>query len=186
MFLDGLLFRTGDEQINITPGSSGAETAEVYTVTNATALTAGSFSFTCNGKALPKTYAYTATGTTIATDINTYCLAESIGWDGTPIICTGSSGHMDSGTSGFTLTFTNLPKKGFGARGLGPQLSSSATSSVVSVAYTTPGVPATGAAAFSNTQVQIDFLVPFYRHCHINQGVVKIYTSEPYDGTGTK
>lgn len=146
-------------------------------------------SLVVNGKALPKTYDATSssvTGTALATDINTYCLAESIGYDGTPIVCAGSSGYLGSGTSGFTLTFTNLPRGGFGARGLGPQFTANDTSAEVSVTYTTAGVPQYGADTFSNTSVRIDFFVAFFRHCHINEGVVKIFTSEPYDGEGTK
>ena len=106
--------------------------------------------------------------------------------DGTPIVCTGSAGHLDSGTAGFTLTFGNLPRNGFGAQGLGPIVTVNDSSAVVTTAYTTPGVPHTGADTLSATSLQLDYYVKLFRHCHLAYGKFKIFSSEPYDGMGSK
>lgn len=177
---------TGDEVMRLTPGAAGLEIPEVVNLTNMANISAGNYSLIVNGRQLPKTYTYTTTGTTLAADINTYCLFDTVGYDGTPILCAGDAGHFDGNTTGMNLTFTNVPKGGFSVAGRGVSfvsggLASGGTASVI-VSVTTFSTPQSGAPTLSTTAQTLDIFVKYYRHCHVVRGKIVIFQPEPFSG----
>lgn len=167
---------TGEEYWKITPGSAGAEVGEVYTI-GAGGGTTGNFRFEYNGKSTPW-YAFGIGFASVLPDINSFLLADTLGYDGTPIIATLTTGTNIASTP--TITFTNVPKGGMYAKGTPLQIVISGENGITTCQMSTQSVPQSGAATLSTTTCQLDIWAKMYRHCHIDRGTVKMFTSQPF------
>jgi hypothetical protein len=180
---------TGNEYLQINPGVQGATEVEA-TLTLSPAggsfPTAGNYQIGVLGK-ITGNIQFNATATEIQKWVQAL-LDETIGMDGTPIICTATmSAAAGIADGNVVIKFSNLPRnynKGAGVNyvnALKLQFVDNAMAKAVGC-YVSCSV-ATGSAATGfgpAASYTLDIWAKIFRHCHIRGGRVQDYQPEPF------
>lgn len=186
---------TGDELLRITPGTTGAEQGEEWTLQAASLdPEAGVLQVIINGIQAETTIAFDAnweTSTVIFQNINRECLSKTIGFDGTPIRLEWVDGSTLAAGS-IKVKFTNLPR-GFRRGDISFTVVSTTEHTVaaddlqnalITTVRSASGLPQYGAPTYSSATRTLDLWVKVFRHAHLMRdvggSVWKVIQPEPF------